>query len=82
VKLIVSIAALWLNGSADALKSLAMRVVGSEPVSKPITRLLGSRGSGADVLASKKFKGTASEIPRNLAVGAGPSDGTCVETSR
>ena len=81
-QLIVSIAALRLNGRAEALKSLAMRVVGSEPVSKPITRLFGSRGSGADVLASKNSEGTASEIPVNLAAGAGASDGTSIASSR
>src|SRR3954466_5596098 len=75
VKLIVSIADLWLNGSADALKSLAIRVVGSEPVSNPIRRMLGSAESGAEVSASKKFNGTASEAPTNVATGGAAGAG-------
>src|SRR3954466_13849221 len=75
VKLIVSMADLWLKGSADALKSLAIRVTGSEPVSNPIRRVLESTESGAEVVASKKFNATASEIPTNLTTGAGEGAG-------
>src|SRR5947209_3945956 len=71
VKLIVSAADGYENGSIDALKSRSFHVVGSVPVCSPITSVFGSVGSGADVAASKNRPGTASLMPVNVTVGGG-----------